>query len=124
MRHSPINYAKAMIELEQEATFKDQTELVLKFKKVLEKNNDLSLIKEIETVYKNLKIEARGKVVVIIEYFGQIDKEKIQQKFDTRAEISFIEKPELQGGIRINIGDLRIDNSLKQRLENLKKIIA
>lgn len=124
MKYSPADYAKLLIDLEEKTSPADYSLLVKQITNLLSKNNDLNKLKEIEEAYKEIKTKKAGKKLVKIEYCGDLDKQALTQKMDKNLIIDFVENKDLRGGIRIQIGDKRIDSSIKKRLDTLKEIIA
>ncbi len=124
MKYPPADYAKTIIEIEKIPDINLREKIAKKIKEILEKNGDLASIKEIETIYKELKLKTGDKTEVIIEYAGEIDKTAIQKSFSPKTEFIFKENLDLKAGIKIRINDFQIDNSARKRLADLQEVIA
>ena len=51
-------------------------------------------------------------------------KESLEKRFSKKLILEHRVTPELIGGLRIQVGNMVIDASVKSRLENLKEILA
>ncbi len=99
MRYSPRQYAGVFYDLLKESPH-NHKKVIHDFAKTLEANEDLKLVGE------------------IMDHFIKIGDEDKPEIATTK------ELPELKAGIRIRIGDTIIENSLQERLRNLKSVMA
>ena len=122
MRYQSVTYAKYLLSI-AELPSAEQKIAVKKFAEFLGKNGDLKDWQKIEHVYGSLREKKAEKKTAIVHYFGDIHKTKIKDELKD-YEVEFEEDKNLKGGIRINIGDIRIDNSIAGRLAEVKKALA
>lgn len=121
MKYSSVTYAKYLFSL-AELPPAEQKTAVKRLAEFLAKNGDLKDWQKIEQVYESLREKKAEKKTAIVSYFGDIHKTKIKDKLKDYA-VEFEEDKDLKGGIRVNIGDIRIDNSIAGRLAEVKKAL-
>lgn len=124
MRYSAHDYARAIIDLSETLNGEDKQSLPKRLAKSLEKNGSLSLYPQIVDAVQEIRVTRSGKKKIIVKFAGNIDKTKIKEDLGNSAEVEFIESPEIKGGVQIFIDDIRIDNSIKGRLDALKKVLT
>src|SRR3989338_6626052 len=122
MKYPAVEYAKYLISL-HESSPAERKIGTKKLSEMLEKNGDLKDWKKIVEIYESLKENGAVKKRAIVSYFGDIHKMKIKESL-ADYEVEFEEDKNLVGGVRIQIGDIRIDNSIAGRLEEIKKVLA
>ncbi|HEY9584919.1 MAG TPA: F0F1 ATP synthase subunit delta [Candidatus Paceibacterota bacterium] len=122
MKYPAVEYAKYLLSL-NESSPAEQKIGTKKLSEMLEKNGDLKDWKKIVEIYESLKEKGAKKKRAIVSYFGDIHKMKIKESL-ADYEVEFEEDKNLVGGVRIQIGDIRIDNSIAGRLEEIKKVLA
>src|SRR3989344_3948169 len=120
--------AKRSLETDRQKTMdelkKELGSLVsLSVEKALGDVADKSVQEKIVEVYESLKEKGAVKKKATVSYFGDIHKTKIKDSL-ADYEVEFEEDKNLVGGIRIQIGDLRIDNTIAGRLVEVKKVLA
>jgi len=103
-------------------------------KKVLSlmvERNRLGLLKEFASEFEGFVNARLGKVVAEITTATELDQEtlekirdKIEELFGKRAEITVKLDPSIIGGFIVKVSDKVLDASIKTQLENLKKAIA
>lgn len=121
MRYSPKQYAQALYESLKEV--KD-TDLVFRnFYGILLRNNDLKLLSKIIEKIEEIDKEKRGVVEVKITSTKKLEQEIIEKlrKLIKNAEIKEEIDSSLIGGLKIQIGDLLIDGSIKAKLNKLRQ---
>lgn len=127
MRYNPKQYAKALYESLKE-TKEDEKELVFKnFYTLLVRNNDLKLINKIIEKIEEIDKEERGVVEVEISSVKKLEEEvieKLRKLIGKKAEIKEEIDPSLIGGLKIQIGDLLIDGSIKAKLNKLRRSLG
>lgn len=124
MRYTPEQYCLALYELTADKNRAEKAVIANKFVQTLIKNNGLQMLEKIKNFFPEIRRKKEGKKKVVVSSSGQIEKNKIKELFGEKAEIEFVENPSLKGGIKIEIDDLRIDNSVSKRLENIKKALT
>ncbi len=146
MKYNPKQYAQALYESLKEVPTegrgssmrgigKKDVDLVFKnFYTILLRNNDLKLINKIIEKIEEIDKEKRGVTEVKIASAKKIDPE-INEKLQSlikkprtkgdfvrgKAEIKQEIDPSLIGGLKIQIGDLLIDGSIKAKLNKLRQ---
>lgn len=121
MRYPASEYAKYLLCL-KDLSKSEQEVSLKKLVAMLEKNGDLKDWKKIIEVYESVKEKTAEKKSALVSYLGDIHKTKIKEMLSA-YEVEFEEDKSLKGGIRIQIGDLRIDNTIAGRLAEVKSIL-
>jgi F0F1-type ATP synthase delta subunit len=121
MRYTPEQYSQALYALTNDKSRAEIKSAVEKFVNLLSKNGELSVLEKILESFKRLSLKYRGRSEVTVFHAGSIEKEKIKRIFGYKAEVEFKEEPDLIAGVKIQIDDLRINNTVKERLSALKK---
>jgi len=124
MRYSPKQYAQALYESLKEV--KDADLVFRNFYSILLRNNDLKLLSKIIEKIEEIDKEKRGVVEVKIASTKKIEPEIIEKlrKLIKNAEIQEEIDPSLIGGLKIQIGDLLIDGSIKAKLNKLRQSLV
>jgi F-type H+-transporting ATPase subunit delta len=121
MRYSSKQYARALYESLKGA---NDTDLVFRnFYNLLVRNNDLKLLSKIIEKIEEIDKEERGVVEVKIAGVKKLEQEIIEKlrNLIKNAEIKEEIDPSLIGGLKIQIGDLLIDGSIKAKLNELRQ---
>ena len=121
MRYPAAEYAKYLLSLEEMPPALQKAN-IKKFADMLHKNGDLKDWQKIMEVYESLREKTAKKKTAIVSFSGDIHKTKIKEAL-ANYEVEFEEDKNLKGGLRIRIGDLRIDNSIAGRLSEVKNIL-
>lgn len=119
MKYLSSEYAKYLLSL-RELPPTEQKANIKKFAEMLNKNGDLKDWRKIMEIYESLREKSAKKKTATVSYFGDIRKTKIKDELKD-YEVEFEEDKNLKGGIRIKIGDMRIDNSIAGRLVEVKR---
>ena len=124
MRYSTKQYARALVELINENKTKDLNKIFKDFSNMLSKNADTVLkndilyftAKYLDEKENNLRIEVTTSEKMDVKLPKEIQGKKVikENKVD----------PSILGGVKIKIGDILIDNSVKNRLDLLQEAIA
>jgi F-type H+-transporting ATPase subunit delta len=111
-----------------------KVELSPELKKVLYlmvERNRLGLLKEFYSEFESFVNARLGKIVAEITTATELDqetlnkiKEKIEELFGKKAEVTVKLDPSIIGGFIVKVADKVLDASIKTQLENLKKAIA
>jgi len=123
MKYSPKQYARALYESLKGAKEGETDLLFRNFYSILLRNNDLKLISKIIEKIEEIDKEKRGVVEVKIASTKKLEQETIEKlrKLIKNAEIEEEIDPSLIGGLKIQIGDLLIDGSIKAKLNKLRQ---
>ncbi len=121
MRYTPKQYARALYESLKEV--KDADLIFKNFYNLLVRNNDLKLLSKIIEKIEEIDKEERGVEEVKISSVKKIEPEIIEKlrNLIKNAEIKEEIDPILIGGLKIQIGDLLIDGSIKAKLNKLRQ---
>lgn len=121
MKYSPKQYAQALYESLKEA--KDTALVFRNFYNLLVRNNDLKLLNKIIEKIEEIDKEERGVVEVKISSVKKLDAEIIEKLrgLIKKAEIKEEVDPSLIGGLKVQIGDLLIDGSIRAKLNKLRQ---
>ena len=125
----PVEKKKALLE-----EVLKKVEVSQELKKLLElmaQRNRLGLLRELLQEFEQFVNERLGIVKAEIISAMELDeevlkkiKEKIEQLFGKKAEVSVKLDPSLIGGFVVKVADKVLDASIKHQLEELKKAIA
>jgi len=121
MKYSPKQYAQALFESLKEE--KDVDSIFKNFCSILLRNNDLKLLSKIIEKIEEIDKEERGVVEVKLASTKKLEQEIIEKlrKLIKNAEIKEEIDPSLIGGLKIQIGDLLIDGSIRAKLNKLRQ---
>jgi F-type H+-transporting ATPase subunit delta len=127
MRTTPKQYAVSLYEASKGASKEDTEELVSNFVKILRVNNNLSMgDKIIEEYYKYYR-QQKGIAKLKITSQAKLDSGTINdivKHFSKQVELEEEIDPDLIGGIVLEIDeDVRIDGSIKKKLETLRETL-
>lgn len=122
MRYNIGQYAQALYEALDKAEIHEK--YMQNFLNILLKNNDLSLVDKIINKVEKIHKEKKGIVKIKISSSKKLDNQQLKNLrslISSKVEIKQNINPELIGGLKIQIGDLLIDGSIKGQLSLLKK---
>ena len=122
MKYSPQQYAQALYESLKDA--KDADLVFRNFYGLLVRNNDLKLLSKIIEKIEEIDKKERGVIEVKVSSVKKLDSnviEKLQQIIGKKTDIKEEINPSLIGGLKIQIGDLLIDGSIKAKLNKLRQ---
>ncbi|MEK7552122.1 MAG: F0F1 ATP synthase subunit delta [Patescibacteria group bacterium] len=124
MKYTSKQYAKVLVELVKDETPKNLSTIFGKFREMLSKNGDTKYLNDILFYFEKYLDEATG--VVKVEVTTAADKPTSLPAKIGGKTVKVISKvdPTLLGGVQIKIGDLLIDNSVKNRLKIMKEAIS
>lgn len=118
MRYQALEYGKFLMSLEESPD--SSIDVLKKFVAFLQKTGDIKDWRKILEAYEFLHTKKTAGKKATVRFKGEIDREKIKNDLKN-FEIDFIEDKTLLGGISIKIGDEKIENSLRGRLEEIRK---
>jgi F0F1-type ATP synthase delta subunit len=129
MKHiSPKKYATSLLEALQGVNATEQTHLIESFVKLLAKHKMFGKVDRIITHLK-LSIDQQQNIKTVkVSSAEPLDKKLKQELIDNlekelkyKIEILEIKKPDLVGGVVIEYDNIRIDGSIKKKLELLSQ---
>ena len=89
-----------------------------------------AILGTIVTEYRKLQLQARGAETLTVTSARQLDAnevgslvERLERLYDTKFEIKQVVDPELIGGVRILMGDKRVDGTVSGRLDALARTL-
>lgn len=115
MNYTPEQYAKSFLLLHEEKP----REAARLFATFLHKNNLLPLFPKIEKALKKLWNEKKGLEEVLLEASDEITATYTEKMLGKKYLIKKVIDPNLLSGIRLRHKSVRIDNSLRRRLETI-----
>ena len=125
MKITPKQYAIGLYESTIKIDKIQAEKQIGNFIKILQKNNDLSLIDKIIQQYYKYHRSQRNISKIEVSSAKKLNPEilnKLVQKFNNQIEIEETVDESLIGGIVLKIDDnILLDGSVKKKLENLKK---
>ena len=125
MKITPKQYAISLYESTIKIDKIQAEKRIGNFIKILQKNNDLSLIDKIIQQYHKYHRNQRNISKIEVSSAKKLNPEilnKLVQKFNNQIEIEETVDESLIGGIVLKIDDdILLDGSVKKKLENLKK---
>lgn len=129
MRLTPKQFARILYESLEQTSPKDQETVLDNFVRVLSDNGALSFWPEIEREFSELQLERAGKISAEVTFSRDSSAErKVLDKLNNLVGSNAVLKKkiseEIIGGFIIETADERIDASIKNRLNNLKKTLS
>ncbi len=114
-----------------EGLFTEISEYSLNFIRVVIDKNRTEILSEAYQIFQDMIDTAKGILNGTIQSAIELDdetmceiKESLEKRFSKKLILENRVTPELIGGLRIQVGNMVIDASVKSRLENLKEILA
>lgn len=124
MRYTPTQYATALHDLLAAPGPKKESERVKEFALFLYKNGDTGKLGEIEQSFRKLLREKEGKVLVEMTVTESATAKVPHTLLGKPAEVILKEDKTIVGGVRFKIEDVVVDNTLRGRMNTLKKAIG
>lgn len=124
MRYSPAQYAKALYEL-VEADPKNMKATVASFAKMLASHQKLKLLRAISEEFKREWFKRKNITPVIVESAEKsaVKVEELIKLIGGQIEVTEKTNPSVLGGVRITVGDTRIENTVERRMQELKNAV-
>lgn len=122
MRYSPYQYAEALYELTAGKRDGELRDIIRKFLKRLAVDGALGFIRDIALDFESIARAHAGVTVGKIFHAGPIARKKIRTALGKKTEVTFAEDPRLIGGPIVEVGDLRVDASIRRRLQELRRV--
>ena len=123
MRYSVQQYAAALCELARETPHAKQRGMIRGFLALLEKERALSVLPEIARAYGEEEQRVRGVRTVTVTAPERLSQTALARRLRLRARIDSVRDPRLKGGVTLQSGDLRVDNSVQMRLERVRQAL-
>lgn len=131
MRHSPKQYAQALLEALQGTAPSDSDKVLDNFVKILAENNDLKLFEQISKELHQLDLAQKGiklAQVTSAKPLSSSNEKEIVETLNTllksKVELNKSLDENLVGGVVVRVDDLLIDASVKNSLKQLKKDLS
>lgn len=123
MKYAPNQYAKAFMSVVARAPTTKRAEFTKRFLRSVQKNGDLSRIRQILNAIERHFVAERGGAWVRLE-FARPQPEcavaALRERFGARDHVEVAVRPELVAGVRITQnGDTELDYSLARKLKKL-----
>ena len=124
MKYTSKQYAQVLVELVKDETPKNLSTIFGKFREMLSKNGDTKHLNDILFYFEKYLDEAMN--VVRVEVTTATDKPASLPAKIGGKTVKVISKvdPALLGGVQIKMGDILVDNSVKNRLNMLRESIT
>ena len=131
MKISPKNIAEAIWRATEGKSGSELTQLLKRSAQVLRDKRMLGKSEDVLLALQNIIEKKAGVVRVKISTakgMGSGERKKleneIKEKYQAQAVVSeFFEKPEMLGGVRIEVGDEVLDSTYKSKLNKLEKFL-
>ncbi len=124
MRYNAKQYAKVLYDLIEEHPH-HASKVVKEFAATLARHGRTNLLRGILAEFEREWYTQKGvtPVVVETEKVGAVSKAELKKLVGTDIEITEKIDPKLGAGTRITIGDMRIDNTVARRMQDLKRTV-
>lgn len=124
MKYSSKQYAAALYELLEEAKLPAaRKEVFSKFAAKLQQNGDVKIVNDIAYHFEKYRQGKEKIIPVSIQTAGKSHPDFPKHLGDKKVELTVTENPNLIAGTIITVGDYRVDNSVRRRLEELASVI-
>jgi F-type H+-transporting ATPase subunit delta len=114
-----------------EGLFTEISEFSLNFVRVVIDKNRTEILSEAYRIFQDMIDTAKGILNGTIQSVIKLDdklmdeiRKSLEKRFNKKLILDNRITPELIGGLKIQVGNMVIDASVKSRLENLKEILA
>jgi len=124
MTYSPLQYARALYDLTAETSGANKNEAIKSFASFLQKNNALHLYREIGNAFSEYARKTEGLKEISIKTANEKAAKKISSALHKNFVGEVIIDPNLIAGVSVTIDDIRVDNSIKNRLSEIRKTLT
>lgn len=124
MRYSPTQYAAALRDLVEEAPAAKRRETVQKFLDALAKQGALPLLSEIVREFEHAGDKKAGLHNVSIAAPEHLHEGTVGRKLPFKVRVNVVRDMRLRGGAVVEIDGLRVDNSIKMRMERIREALV
>lgn len=121
MRYSAVEYAKAFNALIKESSPSKRRGTMRDFIEAVARQGSLGLLPEIIREYSHLSDKEAGIKEVTIRTTERMPAGALARKLSFKARVEALRDVRLMGGAVVEVGDLRIDNSVAHRLLRARK---
>ena len=115
----PKQYAKALYELLEEHKG-EEDDIIKKFIEYLVGQNDLRKKEEIFSSFEDVYLEREGKERVTVESASEVS-EDLKKAIEEFGPTTYKIDKSLIGGMRIRVGDMLVDGTVKKYISQLKR---
>lgn len=124
MRYSPTQYATALAGLIEEAPAAKRRETIQAFLDALAKQGALPLLSEIVRECERASDKKAGLHHVSIAAPERLQEGAVARKLLFKARVNAVRDVRLKGGAVVEIDGLRVDNSIRIRLERVREALT
>lgn len=124
MRYSAPQYATALHDLARETPRAKRRGMIREFLATVAKNSSLSLLPEIAREYEALADREKGLRHVTVRAPERLPAGGVARKLHFKAAVKSERDARLLGGAVIEVGDVRVDNSLARRLGRVREALT
>ncbi len=124
MRYSPVQYARALRDLATETPDRERRSMLRRFIGMLETHRALGELADIVREYRELEREGKHIRSVVVKTPERESEVSFRHKLPFKAEVDARRDVRLRGGAIIEVGDVRVDNSISRRLEKMREVLA
>lgn len=124
MRYSVPQYARALLSLVEETPEHRHREVMREFFKTLAAHGTLSVVEDIVREVGLLLDGRHGVRRVSVRSVLRESERAFRRKLHFTAAVSAVKDVRLGGGVVIERGDLRVDNSIARRLGRLREALV
>ena len=121
MRYSPHQYADTLHELMEETSVAKRRDVMREFLETVAKNGSLNQLSEIVREFELLSDKKAGIKAVTIQTPERLSETTVAKELPFKVRVTALRDVRLEGGAVIEVDDLRIDNSIRSRLERARK---
>ena len=121
MKYSPQQYAKALHDLVEKAPATKHRQVIRDFLATVARNDSLKALPEIIREFQLFADAKAGMHQVVIRTPERLPLGTVEEKLPFKAKVTALVDVRLQGGVVLEVDDLRIDNSVANRLERAQK---
>ncbi|OHA20579.1 MAG: hypothetical protein A2849_03150 [Candidatus Taylorbacteria bacterium RIFCSPHIGHO2_01_FULL_51_15] len=124
MKYSSSQYAKTLHELVGEALPTKRRETIREFLGVIARHGSLSLLPEIAREFETLHDREEGVRHLTVRAGERLSAEKVAGKLHFKSRVRAIRDAGLEGGVTLEVDDLRVDNSVAMRMRRARKALV
>ncbi len=121
MRYSATEYARAFNLLVKESSPSGRRGTIRDFLSTVARQGALGLLPEIIREYSRLADKEAGVKEITIRTTERVPVTVLAKKLSFKARVEALRDVRLMGGAVVEVGDLRIDNSVANRLERARR---
>jgi F-type H+-transporting ATPase subunit delta len=126
-KFSARQYAEAYLDIMQSLSVKERVGFADRFIRILARQRSLRLVPRIAKAVEDIIAERGGPILVTVRCPKTVETDvdqnlaaNLEAALQRKVKVRHIHQPNLLAGIKIQVGDRLIDNTLSTRLANLK----